>query len=230
MTNTINICIGYEKCQSVAFHVLCHSIIKRSSTPVRICPINLDNIKTIFNRPIDPQQSTEFAFSRFLTPVFFPGEWVIFMDCDMLCLEDITKLWNLRNEDKHVMVVQHDNRDWTKNGTLFTKFKNNRQYNYPRKNWSSLMLLNGRSSDYPLLSKDNMETQSGDFLHQFKWVRLEKLGKLPPEWNYLAEYDNSIDTTPAMIHYTLGGPWLEEYKHCEFAYEWGAEYRDMIKS
>ena len=228
----INICIGYEKNQSVAFHVLCDSIIKRSSLPVRICPVNLGNLKSIFNRPIDPQQSTEFAFSRFISNVLFPGEWVIYMDCDMLCMTDIAKLWNLRDENKHVMIVQHSSRDWTKNGTLFTKFKNQRQYNYPCKNWSSLMLLNGthytiNSLRYTMLQ--DAESQSGEFLHQFKWVKPDKLGTLPPEWNYLVGYDNSIDITPSIIHYTLGGPWFEEFKNCEFAHEWHNEYKDMLQ-
>ena len=34
--------------------------------------------------------------------------WAIFMDCDMLCQDDIAKLWNQRDEKYSVMCVKHN--------------------------------------------------------------------------------------------------------------------------
>ena len=41
----------------------------------------------------DPKQSTDFSFTRFLVPYLQNYEgWAMFMDCDMLCREDINNL------------------------------------------------------------------------------------------------------------------------------------------
>ena len=46
----IRIFVGYDNRIPVAFHALAHSITRRSSLPVTICPINLTNVKNIFNQ------------------------------------------------------------------------------------------------------------------------------------------------------------------------------------
>ena len=38
---TLKIFIGYDPKEAVAFHVLCHSLLERSSKPISISPINL---------------------------------------------------------------------------------------------------------------------------------------------------------------------------------------------
>ena len=42
---TLKIFIGYDPKEAVAFHVLCHSLLERSSKPISITPINLKNLK-----------------------------------------------------------------------------------------------------------------------------------------------------------------------------------------
>ena len=68
MKETLNIFIGYDSREKIAFHVLSHSIISNSSIPVKITPINLKNLKKFYNRPKAKNHSTEFSISRFLTP------------------------------------------------------------------------------------------------------------------------------------------------------------------
>ena len=63
--------------------------------------------------------------------------WAIFMDCDMLCQDDIAELWNQRDEIYSVMCVKHNHEPKNK-----TKFLGEPQSSYPKKNWSSLMLMN----------------------------------------------------------------------------------------
>src|SRR5258708_1498032 len=107
MTQPIRIFVGYDNRIPVAFQVLAHSITQRSSLPVTVCPINLNNIKAIFNRPLVSVQSTEFSFSRFLTPYLSGYEgWSIFMDNDIILLDDIARLWNLRDEKYAIMCVK----------------------------------------------------------------------------------------------------------------------------
>lgn len=93
--------IGYDNREKIAFHVLSHSIIKYSSIPVSITPINLSNLRKFYNRPKGPLDSTEFSISRFLTPYLsnFDG-YSLFLDCDFIVKSDVAELFNLVRRDK----------------------------------------------------------------------------------------------------------------------------------
>jgi hypothetical protein len=105
----IPVYIGYDPREAVAFSVLSYSIQARASQPVQIAPLMLSQLKTVLTRDRHPLQSTDFSFSRFLTPWLsgYTG-WSIFMDCDMLMLEDVAALYQLRDDRYAVMVVKHD--------------------------------------------------------------------------------------------------------------------------
>lgn len=218
----IRIFVGYDNRIPVAFQTLAHSITQRSSLPVTICPINLTNIKGIFQREANNLQSTEFSFSRFLTPYLCGYEgWSIFMDNDIILQDDIAKLWALRDDKYAVMCVQHDHAPSEKK-----KFMGAVQTSYEKKNWSSVILFN--NAKCKALTKDYVNTASGLELHQFKWLGDDNLiGALPLTWNYLAAYNDTHETPvakPALIHYTIGGPFYPEFKDTEYATEWFAEY------
>ena len=63
--------------------------------------------------------------------------WALFVDCDMLCCVDIKALWDQRDDAYGAMCVQHEH---VPGETV--KFLGEVQSPYPKKNWSSLMLLN----------------------------------------------------------------------------------------
>ena len=90
----IRVFIGYDPREAVAYSVLAHSVRARASAPVSIAPLKLGDLKTVLTRERHPLQSTDFSFSRFLTPFLsdYTG-WSVFMDCDMLMLRDIAELW-----------------------------------------------------------------------------------------------------------------------------------------
>ena len=95
--------------ESVAFNVLSYSIHRRASVPVTIAPLKLRQLRPVFTRERHTLQSTDFSFSRFLTPHLCAYQgWSLFIDCDMLMREDIAKLWALRDERYAVMVVKHE--------------------------------------------------------------------------------------------------------------------------
>src|SRR5680860_160938 len=107
--DVVRIFIGYDSREAIACHVLVHSILRRSSLPIKVTPIALTNLKKEMWRERNPLQSTDFSFSRFLTPYLnnFEG-WAIFMDCDILCLDDIAKMWALRDDKWSIMCTKHD--------------------------------------------------------------------------------------------------------------------------
>jgi hypothetical protein len=222
MTQPIRIFVGYDNRIPVAFQTLVHSITQRSSMPVLVCPININNVKSIFNREMVSVQSTEFSFSRFLTPYLSNYEgWSIFMDNDIILMDDIANLWNLRDDKYSVMCVKHDHHPHEAK-----KFMGAVQTSYEKKNWSSVVLFN--NAKCKALSLDYVNKASGLELHQFKWLGDDNLiGGLPLKWNYLAAYteDNEQKVEqPSLVHYTIGGPFYPEFKDTEYSVEWFKEY------
>ena len=105
----LDVFIGFDRQEVVAYHVLCQSILERASVPVRFTPVNLTSLGGVFDREALAQQSTEFSFSRFLTPYLsgYAG-WSLFMDCDMLARGDFAELFALADDRFAVMVCKHD--------------------------------------------------------------------------------------------------------------------------
>lgn len=227
----LNVVIGYDRNESVAYHVLAHSIMRRATRPVSITPLYLPQLEAagIYKRERSPQQSTDFTFSRFLTPWITSncGGRSIFMDCDMLCLADICELEQLCADQMYmdVCVVKHayePNPD--------PKFLGQTQTLYPKKNWSSLMVFNGHRMAVRRLSPSYVNTASAMDLHQFKWCESDDhIGSIPLEWNHLVgEY--APNPNAKLVHFTRGGPWFTEYGDCEFAQEWWDEFYSMTGS
>jgi lipopolysaccharide biosynthesis glycosyltransferase len=224
MSEMIKVYIGYDPREAVAFSVLSHSIHARATQPVSIAPLMLSQLRGLLTRERHPLQSTDFSFSRFLVPYLsgYTG-WSIFMDCDMLVLDDIAKLWGLRNERHAVMVIKHDHVP-----KETTKFLGEPQSKYEKKNWSSVMLFN--NAKCRALTPEYVNAATGLELHQFKWLGDDNLiGALPDRWNHLVGYDKPRRDA-ALVHYTLGGPYFEQYKDCEYADEWRLERDDMLRA
>jgi hypothetical protein len=218
----IRVFIGFDPREAVAYSVLAHSIQARASVPVAITPLALAQLNAILTRERHPLQSTDFSFSRFLTPYLseFNG-WSIFMDCDMLVLDDIAKLFALRDDRYAVMVVKHEHTPREE-----VKFLNQPQSKYQKKNWSSVMLFN--NARCRALTPEYVNTATGLELHQFKWLEGDELiGSLPHDWNHLVGYYKPRPGA-SLVHFTLGGPYFDDYRDCEYAAEWFAERERML--
>ena len=218
----INIFIGYDNKERVAYNVLSHSIIQNSTKPVSITPIALNNLKDDFVRERNNLSSTEFSFSRFMIPHLMNYQgWALFMDCDMLMFEDIAELWRERDDSKAIQVCKHDYTPKEK-----TKFLGQPQTAYPKKNWSSFMLMNCKKCTQ--LTPDYVNKASGLELHQFKWLESEDLiGELPLEWNWLVgEYEHKDNVKN--VHYTEGGPWFKEYRDVDYSQDWFYNYEECM--
>ena len=213
----IRVFVGYDSREAVAFSVLAHSINARASQPVAVTPVMLSQLRGVYRRERNPLQSTDFSFSRFLTPYLCDYQgWAIFTDCDMLVLDDIAKLWSLRDERYAVQVVKHVHVPKED-----VKFLGATQTKYEKKNWSSVMLMN--CAKCTALTPDYVNRASGLELHQFKWLESDAfIGELPRQWNHLVGYDEPRDDA-SLVHFTTGGPYFNEYRDCEYAREWFAE-------
>ena len=219
--DVIKVFIGYDQVESVAWHTMASSVFRLSSRPVAIIPINLSNLKDIYTRPRDPKQSNEFSFSRFLVPYLcnFVGLG-IFFDCDMLLRSDISEIFKILEEQpgKAIYVVKH-----TYEPRNDLKYLNKTQYKYPRKNWSSVVLWNCEHVKNRVVTPEFVNTKDALDLHRFTWLNDDDIGELDVRWNWLVgEYDNPPNDVKN-VHWTIGGPYFNEYQDSDFSEEWSNE-------
>ena len=222
MFKPIKLVIGFDQRESVAYHTFCQSIIEHASAPLTFIPLAINSLKEYKEVHVDG--SNDFIYSRFLTPYLnnFEG-WAIFADGDMICQADIKELWNLRDESKALLVVKHNYE--TK---VSKKYLGNKNENYPRKNWSSVILWNCSHPKHRILTPEFIAKQPGSYLHRFSWLDDSDIGELPKEWNWLAiEYPENKNAK--LIHYTLGTPCFKEYKDSEMASIWYDTYQKTIE-
>jgi len=212
----IPIFIGYDPREAIAYHTCANSIIRHASKPVSIIPLALNLFDDYSETHTDG--SNHFIYSRFLVPhlMDYIG-WAIFMDGDMIVRDDIVKLWELREMDKDVMVVKHDYE--TK---MQTKYLGSKNENYPRKNWSSVILWNCNSHPNRRVTPKFVQESTGAELHRFTWIKDNRIGELPAEWNWLPdEYGENPDAK--LLHYTLGTPSFHEFANTPMGSEWHRE-------
>lgn len=225
-SEVIKVFIGYDPVESVAWHVMAHSILARSSKPVALIPINLVNLRDIFHRVRDPKQSNEFSFSRFLVPYLanYQG-YALFFDCDMMLRTDINTIFEEVEKDpgKAVYVVKHDYQPKDD-----IKYLNTVQYSYPRKNWSSVVLWNCAHPSNKRVTLDYVNQATAMELHRFMWLEDEEIGALNVRWNWLVgEYDEPPQDVKN-VHWTVGGPYFNEYASADFSSEWFDERDNTI--
>lgn len=215
----LNVFIGWDPAETIAYHVLCNSIMRHASGPVSITPLVQASLRQagLYTRERGETESTEFSLTRFLVPYMSGyGDYSIFMDCDMLCQGDVYELVKIAKKDelRAVWCVKHD---YTPSSTV--KMQAQVQTVYPRKNWSSLMVFRNKYCDK--LTPAYVNTASGLDLHRMTWAGVEQnIGDVPKEWNYLVGEPNQSEQSPKLIHYTLGGPWFRDYQFCDYAREW----------
>ena len=212
----INIFIGYDHREAIAYHVCANSIIRHSSKPISITPLALKNMQDYQETHTDG--SNQFIYSRFLVPHLMEyNGWAIFMDGDMLVRDDIEKLWALRDNSKAVMVVKHDYK--TK---MTEKYLGAKNENYPRKNWSSVILWNCGHVANKVVTPEFIETSTGAQLHRFTWLADELVGELPKVWNWLPD-EFGINQDAKLLHYTLGTPSFHDFATTPMGDEWHRE-------
>jgi lipopolysaccharide biosynthesis glycosyltransferase len=233
--------IGYDSREKDAFDVCSFSCQRKSSVPLYIRALKHNELRHsgLFYREwrVDGQTgrmfdtldgkpfSTEFAFTRFLVPALqrYKG-WALFTDCDILWLGDVAELIGLADDKFAVMVVKHNYAPRSQ-----VKMDGQAQQNYPRKNWSSVILWNCGHEANKKLSAQYVNTAPGWALHGFSWLQDNEIGALPESWNFLVGHSNR-SVSPKVMHFTEGGPWFDHMKDVPFAGWWTSEFDHMLAS
>jgi hypothetical protein len=117
---------------------------------------------------------------------------------------------------KAIYVVKHDYAP-----AFEIKMDGQRQTAYPRKNWSSFMVLNCDHPDVKALTPDIVNSAAPAFLHRFEWIADDSaIGALDLDWNFLEGEYPKPPLPPRVIHFTNGGPWFDEWTNVDFADLW----------
>lgn len=219
--------IGFDSREVAAYQVCVRSLRAHSEGAVDIKPIVEPDVRALglYHRRHERRDgrlwdtlsaapmSTEFALTRFLTPLLCSAEWAVFCDCDFLWRTDVRELLALADPRFAVMVVQHA---YQPSESL--KMDGQIQLAYPRKNWSSLMLWNCRHPAHAPLA-ELVNCWVGRRLHGFEWLADPLIGALPEAWNWL-EGHSSPALEPKAVHFTRGTPDLPGYHDVPYADEW----------
>jgi hypothetical protein len=224
-TRTAKIFVGYDSREDIAWEVCRHSLLRHSSDDLAVIPIRQESLRELglYTRPHDTGSSTEFSITRFLTP-YLAGQsgWAIFCDCDFLFTVDVREVLQDLDSSKAVYCVQHD---YTPAHSI--KMDGKRQAAYPRKNWSSFMIFNCDHPDVRALTPDVVNAATPAFLHRFEWIYEQNgIGALDLDWNFLVGEYSKPERTPRVLHYTVGGPWFDDWRDCDYADLWLRE-RDL---
>ncbi len=217
--NLNNVFIGFDSKEEIASLICEYSIKKYSKNKIKINHLKLEELrkKGLYKRTHDNLSSTEFTFSRFLVPFLMNYEgWAVFCDSDFLWIDDINKLFSLKDNKFAVMCVHHEYEPKNIQKKIGAK-----QLLYPRKNWSSMVLWN---CGHPSNKKVNLElvnNETGKYLHRFGWLKNNEIGQIGIEWNWLVGWYDNEKIKPKAIHFTEGGPWLNDnYKTNKYAELW----------
>jgi hypothetical protein len=213
----VPIFLGYDPREAVAYHTCVQSIIEHCSEPARLS-----------FHPVTGERrdgSNDFIYERFLVPhrCGFVGS-AVFMDGDMIVRGDVVKLADQGVPmGQGVRVVKHDYK--TKHPT---KYLGNPNQDYPRKNWSSVVVWDCGFYPNRKLTPEFVRGSSGEYLHRFSWLTDNQIGSLPDGWNRLV-LEQPVKESDALLHYTIGIPAFAEYADCDHAQEWWATYQRAIK-
>jgi hypothetical protein len=250
-----HIFIGFDERQPAPFQVAKHSLELHASVPIKVHKLDhLSLRKTeLFTREWTIEKngqfkdnldgrpfSTQFSHSRFLTPEMwrntldpFKSPLVMFVDCDVLFIDDIAKMFSIIENQKirtngaaPVYCIQHDYQP--KNAT---KMDGKAQSKYNMKLWSAMMVFDMDHPDNAMLLPEHVNTQPGSWLHQFGWLNdVHSIGALPEEWHFIPSHSEKNTPEVKMIHYTEGGPWFENYRQCRYSELWYNYYNDYLRN
>lgn len=212
VAEALNVFVGTDESQMLAFRVLDFSIRRYATVPVRVQPLLNMSVPIPLHR--ENHQRTGFSFARFLIPSLcgFKGR-AVYLDADMLVFRDISELAVLPfPEGKALMYVEQPS-------------------NSDRASQFSVMVLDCEKLQWDIhaiVAKLDAGAMTYDQL-MFKFLHVPEEAKsasLPSDWNVLEKFDPSCT---ALLHFTDMNyqPWIcRDNPNGEL---WYAALREAIK-
>ena len=212
----INIFAGFDQREEAGYHAFTSSVLEHASAPFTVTPLHLQLFRS-FYAPGVRDGSNAFVYTRFLIPFLqgYTGSAIFCDGSDMLMKADIAELWALRDPYKPVQVVKHDYRTKWPRKYLGTKMEAPNE-DYPRKHWSSVMILNCMHMSWRKLTPESVQKMTGQELHRFSWLQEDEIGELPKEWNWLVQEDGP-NPDAKLLHFSSGVPLMPAHANSPHA-------------
>lgn len=222
----IKLLIGWDEREAVGSHVFLQSVVDRCSLPVDVTILTPKLLKSL---GVGTDGTNAFSKARFLAPhIYGHSGHCIFLDAaDMLVVDDLADLWAQRDYRAAVQVVKHDYSTKNPKKYIGTDLEAKNE-DYPRKNWSSVILWHNSYFGHKQLTPAYVEQTSGKDLHRFSWVPDDRIGELDKSWNYIIGEDNQAKAVK-IAHYSLGIPGFNYYENVEYSDKWKQTWMDMNK-
>ena len=206
--------VGLDPNELIGFHVCLSSILSRTDpNKVEIIPVcgSKGTASNSFNK------------ARFEIPYRcgYRGRAAWIDGSDMLVRADIQELADLLETGCDVAVAKHEY------STKYpTKFLGQPNEDYPKKNWSSVMVFDCGNTVWRKLTPDYVKKATPSHLHRFEFLKEDRIGDLQKEWNWLvSEYP--FNPEAKIAHFTIGLPCWSVYKNCDYSDEWRAELKKV---
>lgn len=207
----IRLFTGFDQREAAGWHAFTQSVIERTSVPVAITPLNIIGAQR--------DGSNAFTYTRFLIPEMcnYAGFAIYADGADMIALGDLAELWEMHSKNYAVQVVKHDYKTKHPRKYLGTEMEVGNG-DYPRKNWSSLVLWNcGHQAHFD--NRENLRSAAGSYLHRFSWLKDSEIGELPAVWNWIPE-EQGANTEAKILHFSIGIPGIRAHRNAPHAQEW----------
>lgn len=218
--NIPRIFTGWDVREARGWHAFAESVMEHCKQPVALIPLLIDAQRDGTNA---------FTYSRFLVPhICDYSGYAIFVDgADMIVNDDLANLWEYRSGWHAVQVVKHDYKTQHSRKYVGTEMEA-ANADYPRKNWSSVILWDCGHYMNRCLTPEYVEKQSGAFLHRFGWLPDDRIGDLPAEWNWLAD-EYGVNTAARILHWTAGIPAIRAYAQSPHAQAWFRQSANSVR-
>lgn len=218
MSQPVRLFVGWDHREAVGLATFIQSVLEKATVPVSITPLS----SAYLPRADRVNGSNHFTWARFAVPRLcgYTGH-AIFMDgADMLCRADIAELDALFDPTLAVQCVQHDYQTKFPRKYLGTSMECP-NFDYERKQWASMMLVNCASYVWQKAMNDR-ETL------QLKFIPDHMIGALDPSWNWMTD-EQGPNPDAKVLHWTAGIPAFPAHANVAHAQEW-FEMRDRAMS
>lgn len=197
----MKIYMGYDPREALGTWVFQHSVMRRSKRINEFIPL----------AAMDFCGTNAFTYARFRAAQLsdYRGPLIIFADgADMICRVPIEEIEQYHQLDKAVSVVQRPDYVARTPKYIGTEMEAENK-SYPRKNWTSVMLINPGHYGWKRINWDNRDP---DYWMGLRFLKDTEIGELPNEWNRIVDEGDPI-VGGKILHWTLGVPAIPAYRY-----------------
>lgn len=241
MRDTIKVFIGADERMRTAAYVCEASILSNTRLVPEIMALYQSDMRKagLYRRPYTLSATGDYVdmldgltvtradcLLRFFAPLLCGHDgWAVYLDSDTLVLNDLTHMLDAarRKPGKALYCVKQT---YPHVSGARSKYNGHAQTVYPRKLWTSVMLIDCSHPYWRTLTPAEINTRPIVDLLSLSDLPDAAIGSLDSAWHVISGVTGSV-ATPYIIHYTHGGAWVRGMLDADIPYidRWWTYYR-----